>query len=118
MSNLALMKIGEWSFYKLDEVSNLPTYDELYDTFKKLHNDLMKIGKKNACLRKEIVELSNEKNALQKCNNSLNEKVKGQELEKKTLYNRIISFNEKTSTLHEHMESCVDDLRKESEMLK
>ena len=51
----------------LNEVSN-PTYDELYDAFKDLHNELMKIGKKNVCLKKEMVKLKNE-------NESLNAKI-------------------------------------------
>ena len=43
----------------LNEVSD-PTYDELYDAFKKLHDELMKIGKRNVCLKKKIIELKNE----------------------------------------------------------
>ena len=35
------MAIGEDD--NLNEVSD-PTYDELYDAFEKLHNELMKIG--------------------------------------------------------------------------
>ena len=38
VSNLALMAIGEDD--DLNEVSDL-TYDELYDAFKELHNELM-----------------------------------------------------------------------------
>ncbi|KAH9649618.1 hypothetical protein KPL70_026045 [Citrus sinensis] len=41
VSNLALMTIGGDD--DLNEVSN-PTYDELYDAFKELHNELMKIA--------------------------------------------------------------------------
>ncbi|KAH9670880.1 hypothetical protein KPL70_017145 [Citrus sinensis] len=43
MTNLALMAIGEESCDELDEVSVLPTYDELHDAFKDLHDELMKI---------------------------------------------------------------------------
>ena len=43
-----------------NEVSDL-TYNELYDAFKELHDELMKFGKKNACLKKKILELTNEK---------------------------------------------------------
>ena len=59
MSNLALMVIRKESIEELDEVSD-PTYDELYDAFKELHDDWLKIGKKNACLKKKDGELSNE----------------------------------------------------------
>ena len=45
VSNLVLIAIGDDEF---DEVNDLPTYNELYDAFKELHNDMMKIGKKNA----------------------------------------------------------------------
>ncbi|KAH9751856.1 hypothetical protein KPL71_014473 [Citrus sinensis] len=44
MTNLALMTIGEESCDELDEVSVLPTYDELHDAFKDLHDELMKIA--------------------------------------------------------------------------
>ena len=53
MTNLALMVVGEESCDELDEVNVLPTYDELHDAFKDLHDELMKIGKKNICLKKE-----------------------------------------------------------------
>ncbi|KAH9726519.1 hypothetical protein KPL70_008287 [Citrus sinensis] len=43
MTNLALMVVGEESCDELDEVSVLPTYDELHDAFKDLHDELMKI---------------------------------------------------------------------------
>ncbi|KAH9680686.1 hypothetical protein KPL71_026648 [Citrus sinensis] len=48
VSNLALMAIGGDD--DLNEVSD-PTYDELYDAFKELHNELMKIDghMKNRC---------------------------------------------------------------------
>ena len=38
MKNLALMAFGEESCDELNEVSVLPTYDELHDTFKDLHD--------------------------------------------------------------------------------
>ena len=40
------------SFDELNEVSDLPTYDELHNAFKELHNDWMRICKKNASLKK------------------------------------------------------------------
>ncbi|KAH9704888.1 Integrase catalytic domain-containing protein [Citrus sinensis] len=43
MTNLALMAVGEESCDELDEVSVLPTYDELQDAFNDLHDELMKI---------------------------------------------------------------------------
>ena len=73
MTNLTLMAIREESSDKLNEVSDLLTYDELHDAFKELHDKWMKIGKKNACLKKKMLELTNEKDALEKCNN---EKIK------------------------------------------
>ncbi|KAH9697863.1 hypothetical protein KPL71_023789 [Citrus sinensis] len=115
VSNLALMAIGDDD--DLNEVSD-PTYDELYDAFKEMHDELMKIGKTNACLKKKLVELTNEKDAMQKCNDSLNEKIKGLELENKTLHNRIALSNEKPTTSHEHLEPHVNDLKKENEILK
>ncbi|KAH9671168.1 hypothetical protein KPL70_017253 [Citrus sinensis] len=115
VTNLALMAIEDDD--DLNEVSD-PTYDELYNAFKEMHDELMKIGKKNACLKKKLLEFTNEKDAMQKCNESLNEKIKGLELENKTLHNRVALSNEKPSTSHEHLESHVDDLKKENEMLK
>ncbi|KAH9734956.1 hypothetical protein KPL71_017574 [Citrus sinensis] len=50
VSNLALMAIGGDD--DLNEVSD-PTYDEMYDAFKDLHNELMKIGKKNGLKKKK-----------------------------------------------------------------
>ena len=52
MTNLALIAIGKESFDELDEVSDLPTYDELHDAFKELHDDWTRIGKKNVSLKK------------------------------------------------------------------
>ncbi|KAH9686889.1 hypothetical protein KPL70_014556 [Citrus sinensis] len=43
MTNLALMAVGEESCDELDEVNDLPTYDELHDAFNDLHDELMKI---------------------------------------------------------------------------
>ena len=83
VSNLALMAIGRDD--DLNEVSD-PTYDELYDAFQDLHNELMKIGKKNVCLKKEMAKLKNE-------NESLNTKITCLEVENKTLYDRITLSN-------------------------
>ena len=79
--------------------------------FKELHDNLMKIGKKNACLKKKVVELTNE-------NESLSTKIACLELENKTLHNKVALSNEKPSISHQHLESHVDDLKKENEMLK
>ena len=46
MTNLAPMAIGEESFDELDEVSDLPTCDELNNVFKELHDDWIIIVKK------------------------------------------------------------------------
>ena len=45
VSNLTLMAIED---DELNKVSD-PTYDELYDAFKELHDEWMKIGK-NKCM--------------------------------------------------------------------
>ena len=58
------MAIEEESLDELDEVCDLLTYDDLHDTFKELHDEWMKIGKKNACLKKKMLELTNENDAL------------------------------------------------------
>ena len=108
VSNLALMAIGDDD--DLNEVSD-PTYDELYDVFKELHNQLMKISKKNVCLKKELVKLKNE-------NESLNAKITCLEVENKTLHDRIALSNEKPNTSHEHLESHIDELKNENETLK
>ena len=71
----------------------------------------MKIGKKNVCLKKEMVELKNE-------NKSLSAKITYLELENKTLHNRVALLNEKPSTSHKHLESHIDDLKNENERLK
>ena len=44
VSNLTLIVIGDESDDEIDEVSDLPTYDELHDAFKELHDEWMKIG--------------------------------------------------------------------------
>lgn len=48
------MAIGYELFDELDEVNEL-LYDELYNAFKVLYNDLMKISKKNAFLIKKNI---------------------------------------------------------------
>ena len=110
MTNLALMAVGEESCDELDQVSVLPTYDELHDAFKDLHDELMKIDKKNICLKKKMIELKNE-------NDSFSVKITCLELENKTLHESIASF-ENSSTSHEHLESQMNDLKNENEMLK
>ncbi|KAH9743180.1 Integrase catalytic domain-containing protein [Citrus sinensis] len=118
VSNLALMTIGDESDDELDEVNDLPTYDELHDAFKELHDEWMKLGKKNACLKKKMLELTNEKDTMQKCIDSLNEKIKELELENKTLHDEVALSNEKFSTSHKHLESYVDDLKNENDALQ
>ena len=118
MTNLALMAIGKESLDELDEVYDLPTYDELHDAFKELHDECMKIGKKNACIKKKMLEHTNEKDALEKCNDSLNEKIKKLELENKILHDKIASFKGKQSTSYEHEKAHVDELVKENKYLR
>ena len=96
------MEIGEDD--DLNEVRD-PTYDELYDTFKDLHNELMKIGKKNVCLKKEMTRLRNE-------NESLNARIACLEVGNKTLHDEITLSNEKPSILHEYLKSHIDELKK------
>ncbi|KAK9229591.1 hypothetical protein WN944_022554 [Citrus x changshan-huyou] len=105
MTNLALMAIGDESDDELDEVNDLSTYDELCDAFKELHDNWIKIGKKNACLKKKMVKLTNE-------NESLSAKITCLELDNKTLHDRVALSNEKSSTSHEHLKSYVDNYRK------
>ena len=107
VSNLALMAMRDDD--DLDEVSDL-TYDELYDAFKELLDEWMKICKKNVCLKKKMVELKNE-------NESLSAKVTCLELENQTLHDRVVLSNEKPSTSHEYLESHMDDLKNENKML-
>ena len=71
----------------------------------------MKIGKKNACLKKKMVELKNE-------NESLCTKIICLELENKTLHDRVALSNEKPSTSHKHLESHVNDLKNEKDALQ
>ena len=108
VSNLTLMAIWD---DELDEINDLSTYDKLYDALKELYDELMKVSKMNACLKKKTVEITNE-------NESLSAKISYLELENKTLHDRFALSNEKASTSHEHIESHVDDLKKENEMLK
>ncbi|KAH9698504.1 Integrase catalytic domain-containing protein [Citrus sinensis] len=108
VSNLALMAIGGDD--DLNEVSD-PTYDELYGAFQDLHNELMKIGKKNVCLKKEMAKLKNE-------NESLNARIVYLEVGNKTLHDEIALSNEKPSILHEHLKSHIDELKNENELLK
>ena len=103
LSNLALMAIGGDD--DLNEVSD-PTYDELY-------NELMKIGKKNVCLKKEMAKLKNENE-----NESLNARIICLEVGNKTLHDEIALSNGKSRILHEHLESHIDELKNENEMLK
>ena len=67
--------------------------------FKELHDDWMKIGKKNACLKKKVVELTNE-------NESLSAKIICLELENKTLHDKVALSNAKCSTPHEFKIIC------------
>ena len=109
VSNLALTVIEEESCDERDEVSDLPSYDDLYEAFKELHNDLKNIGIKNVSLRKKNAKLSSE-------NESLNAKVKNLELENKELHNEIISCKESIAFEHEGL--LVDNLKNENETLK
>lgn len=63
-------------------------------------------------LKSYVDDLKNEKDALQKCNDSLNERIKGLELDNKMLHDRIASFKCKQSTSYEHEKSHVDELMK------
>ena len=47
------MAIGEESYDKLDEVSDLLIYDELHDAFKELHDDWIRIGKRMHPLKRK-----------------------------------------------------------------
>ena len=51
-------------------------------------------------------------------NESLSAKIICLELENKSLHNRVPLSNEKPSTSHEHLESHINDLKNENEMLK
>lgn len=109
--NLTLMSIGNESFDEHDEVSDLPSSDELFEAFNKLDNDLKKIGLKNASLKKKHLEFSNE-------NGSLNAKVKCLEIKDKNLHGEIMSFKEKQSIALEHENSLINDLIKENKTRK
>ena len=54
-----------------------------------------------------MLELTNEKDVLEKCNESLNKKIKELELE-----NKITSFKGTQSTSYKHEKSHVDELIK------
>ena len=43
VSNVALMVIGDESLNELDEVNDLPCYDELFEAFKELYSDTKKL---------------------------------------------------------------------------
>lgn len=102
------MAFGDESFDEFDKISD-PTYDELYDNFKALHDDCMKISKKNTCLKNKMVEFTNE-------NESQSTKITCLELENKLLHDKITLSNDKSSTLYEYVESHVDDLKKKNTM--
>ena len=70
----------------------------------------MKIGKKNICLKKKMLELKNE-------NDSFSTKITCLELENKTLHDSIASF-ENSSTSLQHLESHMNDLKNDNEMLR
>ena len=55
---------------------------------------------------------------LQKCNDSINEKIKKLELDNKMLHDRISSFKGKQNISYEHEKSPVNELMKENEVLK
>lgn len=83
------MTIGDESLDEPDEVNELPFYDELFEVFKELHNDLRKISLKNASLKLKMLEFSNENDSLRKQKNSLNENI-CLRIENKILYDKII----------------------------
>ena len=65
-----------------------------------------------------MLEISNERDALQKCNDSLNEKIKVLQLDNKMLHDKVASLKGKQSISYEHEKSHVDELMKENEVLK
>ena len=69
-------------------------------------------------LESHVNDLKNEKDALQKSNVSLNEKIKKLELDNEMLHDRIASFTCKQSTSYEHEKSYGDKLIKENEVLR
>lgn len=118
LSNLAFIAIEDELFDELDEVNDLPSYDQLFEAFKELHNDLKKIRLKNTSLKKKIFGFLNENDNLQKQNDFLDEKIKYLQVENKMLYDKIISFKEKQNTLFEHEKSFINYLTKENEAIK
>ena len=56
-----------------------------------------------------MLEFTNENDAIQKCDESLNKNIKWLKLKNKTLHNIVALSNEKPSTSHEHLEPHVDD---------
>ena len=65
-----------------------------------------------------MLELTNKKDVLEKCNISLTEKIKELELDNKMLHDRIVSLKGKQSVSYEHEKLLVDELIKENEVLK
>ena len=60
MSKLTLMAIGE----EINEVNDLPSYDELFEAFTELRSDLKKIGMKHVSLKMKMLEISSENDVL------------------------------------------------------
>lgn len=56
--------IGDELFNEFDKVNDLPSYDKLSKAFQEWHNDLKKIGLKNATLKKKILDSLNENDNL------------------------------------------------------
>ena len=69
-------------------------------------------------LKSYVDDLKNEKDALQKYNDSLYEKIKELKLDNELLHDRIASFTCKQSTSYEYEKLHVDELMKENEVLK
>ena len=81
-------------------------------------DDLIRLSKKNASPKNKMLETSNENDAVPKCNDLWNEKIKGLELDNKMLQVRIASFKCKQSISYGHEKSHVNELMKENEVLK
>ena len=96
---------------EFDEVSDLPSYDELFKAFTELHDNSKKIGMKNTSLTNKNVELSNK-------NDSLNEKIKCLELENERPHGAVVCFKEKENVSSRHESLLVNDLKKENEMFR
>ena len=47
------MAIGDESDDELDEVNDIPTYDELHDAFKELHDEWINLVKRMHALRRK-----------------------------------------------------------------